>query len=134
MVTQTGNGRYLNKQCNRHHRSNDETNATSKIVAGCTGTGRSKQNHRPHHETNNNKQPCSALPLPARQSAFLAYFLFGQKKVGRAGGAKAFDFVFDFEVKDFEVKAFDFEVDVVSKTVKPQTQPQDTTPPNPNPI
>ncbi|WP_454754804.1 hypothetical protein [Cupriavidus basilensis] len=42
------------------------------------------------------------LPLPARQSAFLAYFLFGQKKVGRAGGAKAFDFVFDVDF-DFDV-------------------------------
>ncbi|MGO4331686.1 hypothetical protein AB4Z48_24185 [Cupriavidus sp. 2TAF22] len=46
------------------------------------------------------------LPLPARQPAFFAYFLFGEKKVGRSGGAKAFD----FEFKAFEFKAFDFEV------------------------
>ncbi|WP_454719794.1 MULTISPECIES: hypothetical protein [Cupriavidus] len=106
MATQTGNGRCQNKQCTRHHRSDDETTNTSSIVAARAGTGRSKQNHRPHHETTNNKKPRSALPLPARQSAFLAYFLFGQKKVGRAGGAKAFDFEVDF---DFEV-AFDSEV------------------------
>ncbi|WP_454726721.1 MULTISPECIES: hypothetical protein [Cupriavidus] len=106
MATKTGNGRYPNKQCARHHRSDDETTNASSIVAPRTGTGRSKQNHKPHHETTNNKKPCSALPLPARQSAFLAYFLFGQKKVGRAGGAKAFDFDVDF---DFEV-AFDFEL------------------------
>ncbi|WP_420998311.1 hypothetical protein ACKI2N_010755 [Cupriavidus sp. 30B13] len=37
------------------------------------------------------------LPLPARQSAFFAYFLFGKKKVGRSGGAKAFDFEVDFD-------------------------------------
>ncbi|WP_420994603.1 hypothetical protein ACKI2N_003350 [Cupriavidus sp. 30B13] len=48
------------------------------------------------------------LPLPARQSAFFAYFLFGKKKVGRSGGAKAFDF--DVEFKAFDFKAFDFEV------------------------
>ncbi|WP_454724330.1 MULTISPECIES: hypothetical protein [Cupriavidus] len=73
------------------------------VTAGC------KQNRRPHHETNNNQQHCSALPLPARQSAFLAYFLFGQKKVGRAGGAKAFDFDFVFDVDfDFDV-VFEFE-------------------------
>ena len=55
-------------------------------------TAAGQQNHRPHHETTDNQQPCSALPLPARQPAFFAYFLFGEKKVGRSGGAKAFDF------------------------------------------
>ncbi|WP_454719593.1 MULTISPECIES: hypothetical protein [Cupriavidus] len=109
MATQTGNGRYQNKQCARHHRSDDETNIASSIVAARTGTGRSNQNHRPHHETTSPNRNPTFLPLPARQSAFLAYFLFGQKKVGRAGGAKAFDFDFVFDV--------DFDFDVVFKTL-----------------
>ncbi|WP_454723922.1 MULTISPECIES: hypothetical protein [Cupriavidus] len=46
----------------------------------------------------------------------MAYFLFGQKKVGRAGGAKAFDFVFEFEVKDFEM-AFDFEFKLLNLNI-----------------
>ncbi|WP_454719600.1 MULTISPECIES: hypothetical protein [Cupriavidus] len=115
MAAKTGNGRSQNRQCARHHRSDDETNIAGSTVAARTGTGRSKQNHRPHHETTNNKQPCSALPLPARQSAFLAYFLFGQKKVGRAGGAKAFDFEVDF---DFEVA---FKTKAPQKPQKPPT-------------
>ncbi|WP_426990179.1 hypothetical protein ACKI2N_000010 [Cupriavidus sp. 30B13] len=48
------------------------------------------------------------LPLPARQSAFFAYFIFGKKKVGRSGGAKAFEF--DFESKFFKGFDFDFRV------------------------
>ncbi|WP_454733868.1 MULTISPECIES: hypothetical protein [Cupriavidus] len=50
------------------------------------------------------------LPLPARQPAFFAYFLFGEKKVGRSGGAKAFDFDFDVDF-DFEV-VFEVEVEI----------------------
>ena len=40
VAVQTGNGRWPNQQCARHHRSDPETNATSRIVAARTGTGR----------------------------------------------------------------------------------------------
>ncbi|WP_231401698.1 hypothetical protein, partial [Cupriavidus sp. WS] len=63
----------------------------------------------PPPRNHQSKKPCSALPLPARQPAFFAYFLFGEKKVGRSGGAKAFD----FDVKAF--KAVDFEVEATFK-------------------
>ncbi|WP_420995220.1 hypothetical protein ACKI2N_000560 [Cupriavidus sp. 30B13] len=95
MAAQAGNGRWQNKQCARHHRSNPETNTASKIVAARTGIGRMPA--EPQSPPRNHQQPETPtfLPLPARQSAFFAYFLFGKKKVGRSGGAKDFDFDFN---------------------------------------
>ncbi|WP_420992371.1 hypothetical protein ACKI2N_030285 [Cupriavidus sp. 30B13] len=101
MAAKTGSGRWQNKQCARHHRSDPETTAASRIVVSGTGTGRIPA--EPQSPPRNHQQSAipTFLPLPARQSAFFAYFLFGKKKVGRSGGAKAFDF--EFEV-DFEVE------------------------------
>ncbi|WP_420996074.1 hypothetical protein ACKI2N_018610 [Cupriavidus sp. 30B13] len=101
MVAGTGNGRWQNKQCVPHHRSDPETNTASKIVVGRTGNGRMPA--EPQSPPRNHQQSAIPmfLPLPARQSAFFAYFLFGKKKVGRSGGAKAFDF--DFKDFDFDV-------------------------------
>ncbi|WP_454726720.1 MULTISPECIES: hypothetical protein [Cupriavidus] len=45
----------------------------------------------------------------------MAYFLFGQKKVGRAGGAKAFDFEVEFDF-DVDFKEFDFKKLKINQT------------------
>ena len=111
MAASTGNGRWPNQQCARHHRSDPETTAASQIVASRTGNGRMPAEPQAPRRNHQQQETPTFLPLPARQSAFLAYFLFGQKKVGRAGGAKAFDF-------DFDVKAFDFEVAFEAKQLK----------------
>jgi len=92
VAAQTGNGRWPSKQCTRHHRSDHETNTASKVVAARTGNGRIQTEPPPPPRNHQQPETPTFLPLPARQSAFLAYFLFGQKKVGRSGGAKAFDF------------------------------------------
>ena len=105
VMAQTGNGRCPNQQCTRHHRSDPETHTASQIVATRTGNGRMPAELQAPPRNQQQPETPTFLPLPARQSAFLAYFLFGQKKVGRAGGAKAFDFDFDFEeVNDFELE------------------------------
>ncbi|WP_231586651.1 hypothetical protein, partial [Cupriavidus basilensis] len=129
-AAQTGNGRCPNQQCTRHHRSDRETNTASKVVAARTGNGRMPAEPQTPPRNHQQQETPTFLPLPARQSAFLAYFLFGQKKVGRSGGAKAFDFDFEvkaFEVKALEVKAFDFRP---LKPLPPTPPIKSTFPPN----
>ena len=107
VTAKTGNGRWPNQQSARHHRSDPATHTASQIVASRTGNGRMPAEPRTPRRNHQQQETPTFLPLPARQPAFFAYFLFGEKKVGRSGGAKAFDFEVDFDF-DFDFKPLTF--------------------------
>jgi len=65
VAAKTGNGRWPNQQCIRHHRSDPATNTTSQIVASRTGNGRmpaEPQTPRRNHQPWKSQRFCPCRP------------------------------------------------------------------------